>query len=256
MSRDLPMVGPGLLNASRRRAAVVKTFKELIFDYTQIPEMVGFAWWLEGVPRSFFDQAVRHRKTSIFARSQRVRDHSTFADDGDYLTTRDIWEHDDRLIEYETTMKYIQGSYERLLKMGTPVEDARGLLPLHLRTGFAWGTTLRDLVEVFNKRTCHLLQQEYWGPIAQQMLHQLAKVDPELEHIFSPPCVKTGVCISPVEAQDRTRAYLVEGRKDLRPCRIWNARFEKHEAATAIKRAVDNGLIQWATSPEEAAYES
>lgn len=255
MSRDIPMVGPGLLNASKRREAVVKTFKELIFDYTQIPEMVGFTWWLEGVPRAFFDQAVRHRKTSIFARSQRVRDHSTFADDEEYLTTRDIWEHPDRLLVYRRTMAAIQDGYEELIKMGTPVEDARGVLPLHLRTGFAWGTTLRDLVETFNKRTCHLLQQEYWGPVAWQMREQMAKlVDPELEHIFAPPCVKTGVCISPIEAHDRTRAFLVDHRTDLRPCRIWNARFEKHREAEAIKTAVETNQIQWATSPEEAAY--
>lgn len=242
---------PGLIETTARRKLAEETFDQIIFDYTQIPEFIKYAWWVEGVPRSFFDQAVRHRKTSMFARSQRVRDCRNFASNGDYLTTHEIAKDDRRREVYETAMWTIETAYAELVKLGTPVEDARGLLPLHLRTGFGWGTTLRDLVDLFDKRTCHLLQQEYWAPVAEQMKTQLVEeVDPKLEVIFQPPCIKKGVCISPVEATDRTIAVL-GGRYDLHPCRIWNARFEKPDSASEVDEYVKDGTTRWAVSPQE-----
>jgi thymidylate synthase (FAD) len=242
-----------------RRVAEVATFRKLIFDYTQVPEMVQFTWWLEGVPRAFFDQVVRHRKTSIFARSQRVRKQTGFADKGEYLTTGPIMEREEDDVEgtkgikqiiYDQAMRSAQNAYEDLLELGVPVEDARGILPLHLRTGFAWATTLRDLAETFRTRTCNLLQQEYWGPVMQAIRAELVAIDPELEIIFHPPCQRGMGCVSTHDAQIRADAT-ISGRHDLHPCQIWADQFADQTVGKQLYHIIDAGGSRWAKGPSD-----
>lgn len=246
----LPTIWGGFPNPARRTAEV-ETFRKLIFDYTQVPEMVQFTWWLEGVPRAFFDQVVRHRKTSIFARSQRVRKQDGFASKREYLTTGPI--NNDSMAEnlYRMSMLQVEKAYERLLALGIPVEDARGILPLHLRTGFAWATSLRDLAECFRTRTCNLLQQEYWGPVMLEIRKHLVSIDPELEVIFQPPCDRGAGCVSTHDAQIRADAT-IEGRADLHPCRKWvDKGFATKAVGEKLYAIVEAGGSRWAKGPSE-----
>lgn len=256
-AKDIPIEprgswDPPFTQNLKRREAEVETFRKLVFDYTQIPEMVSFTWWLEGVPRAFFDQVVRHRKTSMFARSQRVRLQKDFADKGEYLTTSECAKDNMREVVYDLAMRQSEKAYNELLELGVPAEDARGVLPLHLRTGFAWGTSLRDLTETFRTRTCHLLQQEYWAPIAKRMRRYLRDIDPELEVIFKPPCQRGAGCVSTHDAELRVKA-VAEGRTDMHPCRIWTDQFADQSTKNTLNAMVSAGSLRWATSPEEAA---
>ena len=257
-ARDYPILRKG---HPLRRADEVELFRKLIFDYTQIPEMVSFTWWFEGVPRAFFDQVVRHRKTSMFARSQRVRDQQAFATKGEYLTTTRLLELEDGPVSapgggavarsvYDGAMRDIQTAYETLIALGIPIEDARGILPLHLRTGFAWGTSLRDLAECFRIRTCHLLQQEYWGPVMREIRAHLVAIDPELDVIFAPPCKREGKCVSTFDAQIRADA-VIAGKPVMDPCRIWSTMFAADDIRAKLDDAVDAGTTRWAKSPFE-----
>jgi hypothetical protein len=239
---------------SPRREAEVRLFRKLIFDYTQIPEILEFGWWLGGVPRAFFDQAVRHRKTSMFARSQRVIPETDFADRENYLTTSPISSDPYAREVYRKGMGVVQEAYKTLLEMGVPVEDARGILPLHLRTGFMWGTSLRDMAEVFRTRTCHVLQQEYWGPIIQQMSAMCVKIDPELDIIFQPPCLRPeNQCVSKTEAMIRVTETVAGLRTDLKPCRLWIEKYETPELAAVVLDRVAEGKTKWAQAPEDFA---
>ncbi len=256
-SRDYPVIQVGL---PARRIAEVKLFHQLIFDFTQIPEFCTWSWWIDGMPRSFFDQMVRYRKTAFFARSQRIRDQRGFTDRGEYLTTPRIAKNIDWKITYDAAMVMIDAAYTDLLNAGCPAEDARGLLPLHLRTGFAWSMSLRDLAQdIFRARTCHLMQQDYWAHLATQMRKDLENIDTELGTIFRPPCARDGTCISPIEAQARNDAVLgangATKRMDLYPCRIWVKKFTKNETEQhLITKAVGSeGGTQWAPTMEETA---
>lgn len=243
---ELPRASP------ERRAAVVDAFKRLIFDYTQIPEMVGFCWWIDDVPRAFFDQVVRHRKTAVFARSQRVRRQLNFARRGEYLTTTPITRDPQAIVVYEAAMHQVEMAYGRLLELGVPQEDARGILPLHLRTGFGWGTSLRDLADVFRTRTCHLLQQEYWAPVAAGMRRALATIDPELDMIFQPPCKRGAGCVSDHDAALRAGVVIKGEHPDpAPPCRLWADMFAPADVVGPLKAAVAAGRAKWAVSPEE-----
>ena len=240
-------------DSPRRRKDEVDMFHRLIFDYTQIPEIIEFGWWLQGVPRAFFDQAVRHRKTSMFARSQRVMPALNFYRDGEYLTTTPIAENLEARTIYSNAMKVCEEAFHKLVNnLDIPVEDARGILPLHLRTGFMWGLSLRDMVEVFRTRTCHVLQQEYWGPIIWQMKEAVEKIDLELGIIFKPPCLRPeNKCVSELEAKIRVVETLKGVRTDLRPCRLWIEKYEVSWKASDVLSLVNDGTIKWAQAPED-----
>lgn len=254
-SRDYPIVAR---EDPHRREDEVELFHKLIFDFTQIPEFCTWSWWIDGMPRSFFDQMVRYRKTAFFARSQRIRDQRGFADRGEYLTTPRIAENPKWKAEYDNAMWHIDEAYTMLLDSGCPAEDARGLLPLHLRTGFAWSVSLRDLAQdIFRARTCHLMQQDYWAHLATQMRSDLEAIDPELGTIFRPPCARDGTCLTPIEAQARNDAVLgangAKQRNDLYPCRVWVKKFSNEPERSAVERAVDQGRTRWAPTMEETA---
>ena len=222
---------------------------QLAFEFTQIPEMVKYTWWIDGMPRSFFDQMTRYRKTGFFARSQRIRDQRNFWDSGEILTTPEIAESESRSEIWAKVMEMIQWGYRELLDDGCPAEDARGMLPLHLRTGFAWTLTLRDIAEVFRARTCHLLQQSYWSIIIERFRDDLRDVDTRLDILFQPPCKRPeGQCLSRIEANQRITA-VTEGRMDLHPCRIYH---DEYEPDLVVIAAIEKGLTRWAESSDEA----
>lgn len=260
-SRDLPIAPKSSCDAEahlRRRTEERKVFHQLIFEFTQIPEFIQFSWWIDGMPRAFFDQMTRYRKTGFFARSQRIRDQRGFASRGEYLTTPEIARNRKADQIYGLAMKYIDDAYTELLRLGIPAEDARGLLPLHMRTGFGWTFSLRDLAQSITRaRTCHLLQQEYWAYVLVAMKQQLVEfVDPELGFLFMPPCERDGTCLSKIEADQRVDAVLGrradgETRLDLHPCKEYNDRFMVDPDRTAVLELVGEGKTRWAQSMEE-----
>jgi hypothetical protein len=227
----------------------------LAFEFTQIPEFPKYSWWIDGMPRSFFDQMTRYRKTGFFARSQRIRDQQGFAARGEYLTTPTIAGHKQASKIYRNVMRQIDGAYTKLVKMGVPAEEARGVLPLHLRTGFGWTLTLRDLAAVFNARTCHLLQQDYWAHVGERMRLDLCAIDPELNILFQPPCMKGRGCLSKVEADARIEAITTGGRMDLFPCSIYNEKFATPESALRVQRLINMGQTRWASSMQDVLKE-
>jgi thymidylate synthase ThyX len=153
-------------------------------------------------------------------------------------------------------MSIIDEAYRDLLSLGVPTEDARGIAPLHLRSGMGISLTFRDLSDMFRSRTCHVLQQTYWAPIARQMARDLEKIDKELLIVFNPPCLRPEKrCVSVIEARTRSEHVLaINGkaqRNDLYPCRIYNAMFEDSRIAHSIDGLVRAGVTRWAPSPQE-----
>jgi thymidylate synthase (FAD) len=262
-SRDLVVLPKtiGTQGNMKRRQVEIAMFRKLIFEFTQIPEFITFSWWIDGMPRSFFDQMTRYRKTGFFARSQRIRDQRGFAARGEYLTTPEIDENDRATIVYDYAMVHIDVAYAKLIELGIPAEDARGILPLHLRTGFGWTFSLRDFAqEIAKARTCHLLQQEYWAWLLHAMRKQMVLIDPQLDFLFRPPCQRGMDCLSRIEAEQRREAVLGERedgvtRFDLHPCRIYTEEFMNEPAKSAVEKLVAEGKTRWAKSMEDIVGE-
>lgn len=248
-TRGYPTALPG---TDVRRQHGVEIFRKLIFDFTPIPEMIKFTFYLDGIPRAMYDQLTRHRQPCFFAVSHRIHPVDGFSERGDYLTTQRVAENPKWRERYDATMEAIDDAYSWLISQGCPIEDARGIMPLHQLTSLYWSVTLRDLVHVFRTRTCHLLQQQYWAPITAGVRSVLVEKEPELGIIFEPPCVKANACISPTEASMKSDWTIAGDRQDAHPCRLFIEKFEEPRRAQKVRDAVNNGVTRWAESPEEA----
>ena len=250
-TRDIRVLEP---EDPRRRSEEIAVFRKLLWEFTQIPEAIKFTFWIEGVARSFYDQLTRHREPGWFTKSHRIHGVVGFSERGDYLTTEEIASKPKRLEIYERTMRIIDDAYQALVEDGCPMEDARGLLPLHLKSDLMWTLTLRDMTRVFRSRSCHLLQQEYWAFLAEPMRKLLEEIDPELGVIFQPPCLRGDGCVSPTEANMKIDEVVTRARLDIHPCRLYNELFlvdSDPSRARIVAGMVAAGEIRWAKSAEE-----
>jgi hypothetical protein len=119
-SRDLEVLPSDVRGDEylKRRKAERDLFEKLIYEFTQIPEFITFSWWIDGMPRAFFDQMTRYRKTGFFARSQRIRDQRGFAARGEYLTTPEIAKDENPRQVYDVAMQQIDEAYTELIRLG------------------------------------------------------------------------------------------------------------------------------------------
>lgn len=197
------------------REELVSFFRKAIIDWMPISEFVHFTFVCENIPRALMDQMTRHRLWSFFVQSMRVADvGSTFATDDAYFTPDAIAADPDTLGNYNATMHVAQTRYRQLRSAGVPIEDARGVLPLHTNTKMIVGFNLRAFQQAVEKRTCWILQQQYWAPLLVSMRQELVdKVDPELAFIFAPPCELRGKCITAIEQE-----YRLAGKDPNPPC--------------------------------------
>jgi len=205
------------------REELVSFFEKLVKDYTQIPEFITFNFACTNIPRAMMDQITRHRRFSFFVQSLRVVDAGQFAEESDYFTPPSVDENEEIRVQldYKNAMHSAAVYYKTLVAAGVPLEDARGVLPLHLNTKMCIAMNLRAFIESVQTRSCHLLQQVYWKPLLGSMREQLvSKVDPALDYIFEPPCKFHGRCLSPIEQQMR-----VEGKDPHEPCSLYRELF-------------------------------
>lgn len=209
------------------RHDVVELFRRLVGEFTAIPEFVSFAFLGRNISRSLLAQLTRHRLFSFFGRSQRVDDLSHFADQGDYFTPdscaappRSKGAEQTAEQIYRCHMSEAQWAYTKLLQLGVPIEDARGVLPEHSLNDIAFACNLRALAQAVSTRTCWMLQGSYWEPLLGSMAAELTtKVDSELAYIFAPPCKRGGNCLSGMEQERR-----LKGEDPYDPCPIYLAK--------------------------------
>lgn len=156
-------------------------------------EAVQFHWQIEGVTRSITHQMVRSRASFFAQESLRfavptgawaeeiplppslagAREERTAAlhaamERGDVLSSKKLL----MLDEWEDAMITLQNKYERLIELGMPAEEARGVLPHDMPTRIHWVCDLRTLLQEAGKRTCTQAQFPWrliFGGIAQAL---------------------------------------------------------------------------------------
>jgi flavin-dependent thymidylate synthase len=140
-------------------------------------EAVQFHWQIEGVTRSITHQMVRSRASFFAQESLRFA-----VPEGDWAEEIPlppslagvVEQRDERqkeiiksgkipndcpqpilaLDEWEDAMLNAQNAYERLIELGMPAEEARGVLPHDMPTRIHWVMDLRTLLAEAGKRTC------------------------------------------------------------------------------------------------------
>jgi len=160
------------------------------YGHGSVIEHASFTFSIEDASRAMTHQLVRHRIASYTQQSQRYVAYDTLAD---YVTPPSITANPEAKKAFSNTLKNISETYQALLKMGVPKEDARFILPNAAKTNIIVTMNARELRHFFHVRCCTRAQWEM-RQAATKMLKQAKKATPALFENAGPSCVELGFC--------------------------------------------------------------
>jgi thymidylate synthase (FAD) len=160
------------------------------YGHGSVIEHASFTFSVEGVSRAMTHQLVRHRIASYTQQSQRYVRYDTLRN---YVIPPSIAENAGARKEFDKALKKISETYQNLLQMGIPKEDARFILPNAAKTNIMVTMNARELRHFFNVRCCARAQWEM-REAATEMLRQVKKATPALFENAGPTCVELGYC--------------------------------------------------------------
>jgi thymidylate synthase ThyX len=187
------------------------TFRKILRQNVPVAENVSFTFMIENDPIAHREQMVRHRigtkfgdnfgvdilpmleQSTWWSQSMRIANYGNFFEDGKYFIPESLESNPIALAEYKRMMEEIGKSYKYLDSLGVPIEDVRGLMPLHTTMDISWTVNLASLQHIIGKRSCFILQYGYWGYIISDMVDELCnEIDPIFRELILPPCFKDG----------------------------------------------------------------
>jgi thymidylate synthase (FAD) len=160
------------------------------YGHASVVEHASFTFSIEGVSRAMTHELVRHRIASFTQQSQRYVTYDTLEG---YVTPPKIAENIEAKRIYEEALRKISQTYQELLNMKIPKEDARFILPNAAKTNIMVTMNARELRHFFNLRCCARAQWEI-REVAIEMLKQAKKAAPVLFESSGPTCVELGYC--------------------------------------------------------------
>lgn len=160
------------------------------YGHVSVIEHASFTFSIEGVSRVMTHQLVRHRIASYTQQSQRYVTYDTLEK---YVTPQSIADNAEAKKMFDGTLEKISETYQKLLKLGIPKEDARFILPNAAKTNIIVTMNARELRHFFNLRCCARSQWEI-REVATEMFRQVKKVAPALFENAGPSCVELGYC--------------------------------------------------------------
>lgn len=169
---------PGLLDEIRAMSEADK-MAELEYMANTIPsswEFVDYVFLVEGVSRAYTHQQVRTRAASYAQQTMRVLEMGEF----DYVFTDKNMEDQTAYASIELLLQHIKKTYNHLIKIGQPPEDARGILPTNIATNIVCKFNLRTFVDLAKSRTGGRTQGEY-QKVINAMVDEVLKVHPWAE---------------------------------------------------------------------------
>ncbi len=160
------------------------------YGHTSVIEHAYFTFSLEGVSRVLTHQLVRHRIASFTQQSQRYVAYDAV---NEYVIPSSIVNNSDAKELFDDTLAKISATYQALLNMRIPKEDARFILPNAAKTNIMVTMNARELRHLFNLRCCARAQWEI-REVAIEMLKQARKAAPALFENCGPTCIELGYC--------------------------------------------------------------
>ncbi|MEK5065928.1 FAD-dependent thymidylate synthase [Cytobacillus sp. FSL R5-0596] len=162
-------------------------------------EHINFTFTIEGVSRSLLAQLTRHRHFSFSVQSQRYVKLESGSKSGgvDYtkpetINEREIpdyqyydegWNNYQAQEVYESFMREVQRTYDKLRKAGVPAEDARYILPNAATCNLVLTGNLRSILEFYGKRASKQAQWEI-RELAEHMKAAVIEVEPWTSSFF------------------------------------------------------------------------
>jgi thymidylate synthase (FAD) len=169
------------------------------YGHFSVIEHASFTFSIEGVSRAMTHELVRHRIASYTQQSQRFVTYDTLVK---YVIPQSVTNNAEAKSLFDQTLEKISETYQNLLRMGVPKEDARFILPNAAKTNIIVTMNARELRHFFNLRCCTRSQWEI-REVAIEMLKQAKKNAPALFENAGPSCVELGYCpegkIKPLE---------------------------------------------------------
>lgn len=175
----------------------IETLNEFDPAKTRLTGVLEFAWFtfqVEGVPRAFTHQLVRHRESAFSQESLRFTEKE--GEDFQFDIGPTIAGDDYLKILYVEKMKDTAETCRMLSKMGAAQEDIRGLYPINILTKIGFQVNFRRLITIAEVRMCHQ-SQKHWRNIMWQIREQIAtKVNAGefLAKWLMPACDRSGRC--------------------------------------------------------------
>jgi len=160
------------------------------YGHASVIEHASFTFSIEDVSRAMTHQLVRHRIASYTQQSQRYVTYDTLEK---YVTPQSIAGNAEAKRVFDETLERISETYQKLLKMKIPKEDARFILANAAKTNIIVTMNARELRHFFNLRCCARAQWEI-REVAIEMLKQAKKAASVLFENCGPTCVELGWC--------------------------------------------------------------
>ncbi len=152
-------MSPGLMDEIRAWPEE-KKMAELEYMANTIPsswEFVDYVFMIEGVSRACTHQFVRSRQGSYAQQTMRVLNMGEY----DYVYTDRVRNDIQARGIVDIVNENIRLGYNKLIELGLPAEDARGILPTNISTNIVAKFNLRAFVDLAKSRTGGRTQGEY-----------------------------------------------------------------------------------------------
>lgn len=121
---------------------------------------------------------------------------------------------------YQEQMGWIQSAYNRLVKAGMPLEDARNILPVAMQHRMTWKVNFSSLMHVLSRRGCWLAQLGMWRPVIEGIIEELStKVHPSFRRLIDPPCFDGAGNYTKCAFGKENEEIISQG--DYPPCSLW-----------------------------------
>lgn len=181
---------PDNLLESMTEERVEKFLAKLVEMKHESPfEHASFTFSISGVSRALLAQITRHRVASFSVRSQRYCEFKT----ADFIFPDSIEKDPKAMKIYSESLKSLKATYDSLLALGIPKEDARMILPNASETSMVLTMNARELLHFFSLRCCSRAQWEIRA-VANEMLRLVRDVAPNLFRKAGASCERLGYC--------------------------------------------------------------
>ena len=182
--------------------------KVLSSGHESIAENVVFTFSIQEVSRSLTHQLVRHRLACYSQQSQR---YVNFKDrELSYVYPWTIERNKEAEEIYDKFMNNCKETYDKLVNLGIPAEDARYVLPNAACTNINMTVNLRELKHICALRLCTRAQLEI-RQLFQDIKKEVESVEPRLAALLVPTCEVHGMCFEDKCCGRKPRVNEVKG---------------------------------------------
>jgi thymidylate synthase (FAD) len=169
----------------------LKLLKEIIKSgHASVTEHASFTFSVSGVSRALTHELVRHRLASFTQQSQR---YVKVSGEDSFVIPHTVRGNEKSLKLFKTALADMQKSYNELISLGIPVEDARYILSNATKATITITMNGRELLHFFSLRCCDRAQWEI-RELAELMAKECKRVAPVIFEKAGPSCVQAGVC--------------------------------------------------------------